>query len=343
MIIQWFTGYIVNENNTADFTFCVRNKSMKKPRLISYINTFLVIVSLTFTSRVFADVSVAVSKTPLSTPWYIAEHQGFFKKERVNVKIVDMIGGHRCLKAMLSGEVNMATTSDSPIAFQSLHNKKFKILTTFVTSYNDVKLMTKKSSGILKARHLIGKKVGTVIGASSHYFLVKFLIDNNVNPNKIEVVHVKPNAMPKALASGEVDAISVWEPYGYISKSLLKDDLHILPAKKTYRETFNLVSNEKFIINNEKNAEKIIRALKNASDFIQNKPEKAKRIVYERLKLDGKFVDSIWDDFNFNLKLDQLLITTIEDQAYWLIESKRIKTTLIPKYLDFIDKKYLRD
>ncbi len=289
-----------------------------------------------------AEIRIAVSTSPLSSPFYIAEKQGYFKDEGLDITIIDMVGGHRCLVAMLENKADLATASDSPIAVQSFKHDDFRILATFVTSYNDVKLVTKKSAAIHEAADLSGKTVGIIEGSSSQYFLEKFVIDHGINPDRVNMVHIKPGDMPDALASGKVDVISVWEPYGYISKQRFSAEFYIVPTRNTYRETFNLTAKQAFIKLHEQDIEKILRALQKAENFIANETASAKVIIRDRLNLDDAFIDWIWDDFSFRLSLDQLLLSTLESEANWLIRRNRVQTTTIPVYLRYIEPRYLK-
>lgn len=93
---------------------------------------------------VAAEIKVAVATTPLSTPFYVAEKQGYFADEGLAVTLMDCAGGHVCLKQLLEGpgQVQLATASDLPIMFRSFERQNFYVLATFAASTQDVKLET---------------------------------------------------------------------------------------------------------------------------------------------------------------------------------------------------------
>ena len=43
-----------------------------------------------------APLAIAVSRTPLSLPLYVAEAEGYFAEAGLSLRIVDCTGGHRC-------------------------------------------------------------------------------------------------------------------------------------------------------------------------------------------------------------------------------------------------------
>jgi len=288
-------------------------------------------------------VSIAVSSTPLSAPFFIAEANGYFGQQGLDVNIMDTIGGHRCLVKVLDGEAEMGTSSDYPVMKQSFERNDFVIAATFVSSENDVKLIGSKQFGVNKPADLRNKKVGTAMGSSSHYFLDRFLLFNNMSLSDVNVVHVNPEDQPAALKNGDVDALSVWEPYAYIAKNNLQEDAVIFPAGEYYRETFNLVMKKEFFSSNASTVKKMLKALDMAIEFIRQEPDKAQQILVTRLKLDNAFIDWIWKDYEFALTLDQSLLVTLENEARWALDNGVVNRSGGINFLDYVDVSILSE
>ena len=131
----------------------------------------LVILFATFSSFALADKArIAVSQTPLSSPFFIAEKRSLFAAHGVNVEIVDRIGGHRSMKAMLNNEADYATSSDMVIMNSARKGSAFSVLATFVSSALDMALIGSKKAGVTEPSHLKGKIIGVTKGTASHYF-----------------------------------------------------------------------------------------------------------------------------------------------------------------------------
>ncbi len=288
-------------------------------------------------------VKIAVSTTPLSAPFYVAQANGYFTEQGLNVAFVDTIGGNRCLQKVLDAEVDMGTASDYPVMIKSFAHKDFTIAATFVSSVNDVKLIASKKNGINEPAELKNKIIGTVTGASSHYFLDRFLLLNNMSLADVNVIHVDPEAQPAALANGDVDALSVWEPYAYLAKNALQHDSVIFSSGEYYRETFNLVMNKDYIKNNADTVRKVLLGLASAIEFIKQQPDKAQQLLVKRLKLDNAFIDWIWDDYDFALTLDQSLLNTLENEARWALQHGIVNNGTAVNYLDYVDTGILKD
>ena len=57
-----------------------------------------------------------------------------------------------------------------------------------------------------------GKRIGTVAGTSSQYFLASWLLFHNLQADSVTVVALAPEHLASALQRGELDAVAIWEP-----------------------------------------------------------------------------------------------------------------------------------
>lgn len=288
------------------------------------------------------QVRVAMSLTPLSAPVIIAENKRFFGRHGLDVAITDVIGGLRAFKAVSQGKADIATASEAVVMFNSFRRADFAIICTFVTSDNDVKIITRKDTGIRTVGDLAGRRVGTVTGASAQFFLDETLFLAGVNSDRVEVVHVNPEQAPLSLAERKVDAVVIWEPLAYRTRVRLGANAVLVPHDKIYTETFNAVVPRAFAASHPQALEKFIRALVDAVRFIHDNPKQARQIVAARIKGDPRQIDAVWGDFNFDISLHQWLLTTLEKEARWAIRRKLVTARRIPNYLEFMDLRFLQ-
>jgi NitT/TauT family transport system substrate-binding protein len=288
-------------------------------------------------------IRIAISQAPLSLPIYVAHEQGYFRSEGLNVVLEDTIGGYLCLEKVLDNKAELATTTEYPVVLNSFTRNDYVINATFATSTNDVKIITRRDTGLTTGGQLKGKRIGTSVGSSSHYFLDRFLLFNGLETGDVTLVDTRPDQLPEKLANGTVDVISVWEPFGYIAYQKLGENLNIFPNQNLYRETFNLVSKKAFADQNPGLIRKLIRALTKANNFIATEPKSAQGILVKRLALDHAFINWIWDDFRFDIALGQPMIVTMENEARWAIRSGLKTGPGIPNYLEYINAAPLRE
>lgn len=286
-------------------------------------------------------LKIAVSMTPLSLPILIAESEGYFAAEGVAVVLEEVLGGHRTLQRLLEGGADLATSSEAVVMFNSFRSADFAVIATFVSSDDDVKVLARPGSGILSAKDLRGRRVGTITGAAAHFYLDTLLLLNGVDPKAVQVRHLQPEDMAAALTKGEVDAVSVWEPYGYKVLAAVPG-AKLLPKSGAYVETFNLIVHRKHRGARDADLVKLLGALDRAERLIVAEPAKAQAVLRSRLQLDQSFVEWIWPRFRYRLTLDQSLLKTLEAEARWARQEGHVKAERSPNYLDYIHTGPLR-
>ena len=286
-------------------------------------------------------LKIALSMTPLSLPIFVADSEGYFAAEGVAVALEQVIGGHRSLQRLLEGGADLATSSEAVVMFNSFRSGDYAVIATFVTSDDDVKVIARPGSGIAAAKDLRGKRIGTITGASAHFYLDSLLLLNGVDPKAAQVRHLQPEDMAAALAKGEVDAVSVWEPYGYKVLAAVPG-AKILPKSGAYVESFNLIVHKKHRGARDADLVKLLRALERAEQLIAAEPAKAQAVLRSRLQLDQTFVEWIWPRFKYRLALDRSLLKTLEAEARWARQEGQVKAERSPNYLDYIHSGPLR-
>lgn len=290
-----------------------------------------------------AELVLAVSRTALSLPFFVADAQNHFAAEGVEVKLEECIGGQRCIKRLFEGGAALATASDIPVMFNSFTRSDFAIVATFVTSGNDLKLVARRSAGITSAAQLDGRRVGTVKGASAQYFLDAFLLFHDVDPQRVQMVDLAPERMAAALVAREVDAIAAWEPNAWAAVRALGTDAQVLPSPRIYTETFNLIATRAVLAEREDDVVRLLRALARAQQFITAKPLEAQALLKQKLGVDQGFIDWVWKDLDFRVGLSQALLTTLEAEARWALREGHVaKGQVVPNYLRFVEPGPLR-
>ncbi len=306
---------------------------------------FMVLVlSLLFVVPVWAEpegnhaskpVRVMMSVTPLSAPFIIAEKNGYFREHGLDVRIKEIIGGHRAAKALFNGDADIATTSEAVVMFNSFKRTDFQILCTFVRSTNDVKLLARADTPIHTVEDLAGHKVGTVKGASAHFFLDEVLALSGVDPTTLEVVHVSPEQTTQALMEGRIDAVAAWEPWNHLARQKMGEQVRLIPHDRPYIETFNAIVSRDFARRHPHVMQQLIRALIQAVDYINAHPQGAVQQVAERLKMDIPTIEALWVDLEFEVTLKQWLISTMESEARWALGRKAVEGEM-PNYLEYL-------
>lgn len=285
-------------------------------------------------------VTIAVSKTPLSTPFYVAKSIGAFDETCVSVTYNEVIGGQKAFADVIDGKSEFGTTSDSVIAFQSLSQKAFVTHAMFVQSDNDVKLITRPEQKIISGKDLKDKKLGVTKSTASEYFLSNVLALDGLTVEDVTLLHYKPDKLMDAFVNNEVDAITPWEPFAFQSKQILNEHATIHDTKNLNTLSFHLISKAPDSLLIEK-SKCILQGLSVAIDYISANPLVAQKIIKNKLQLEQSFIDWIWPDYIFKLGLNRSLILNIESQALWAIDTQMTTYNDVPDIHSYIDTRAL--
>lgn len=288
-----------------------------------------------------ATITIGVSPSPVSLPLYVAEKQGYFRAEGLDIALLECPTGSACLKQLLESRVQLATTSDLPIMFRSFEAVPFKVLATFATS-QDVKFIARVGSGIKTSKDLKGRNVAVVSGAAGQYVLDLALLAAGVDPKAVSIVDLDVRRLDLAAANPKIDVFVLFQPGAYQLRKLLGTGSVELTVPRLYTLTFNLVAPSGPSAAPAENHTRILRALARAVDFIAADPTTAKGIARQRLNLEAADIAVMWPDYRFGLSLNQSLIATLESTAQWALQGQLIKGTAMPNYLDFIDVEPLK-
>ena len=116
--------------------------------------------------------------------------------------------------AMIAGSIDIATAGSSPVAagLSQPMNIAYKVPWIQDVIGAAESLIVKNSSGVKDVAGLVGKKVGTPFGSTSHYSLLAALEIAGVDPTKVKIVDLQPPDILAAWQRGDIDGAYVWNP-----------------------------------------------------------------------------------------------------------------------------------
>ena len=279
---------------------------------------------------------IGVSTSLLSSPIIIAERLGFFSAQNIEVLLVPFKGGNACFNAMIRQDVDLATSSDSVIMFNSLQRDDFAVIASFAESDNDLKLLTRGDENLTELSQLDGKRIGMVMGSASQYFFDTVLDMNDAQLTTTNI-NLAPNEQGAALMANAVDAISSWEPYAYKLHQSYPSKIHKFNTKGLYSISFNLLIQKHQSVQFQEELVQLLKALEQANEYILAHPQQAQTYVAQYLKVPLNEVQTLWPDYLFRLSLDNALVSNLNSQARWAIHRKLTERTSPPDYRLFID------
>ncbi|GGY92600.1 MULTISPECIES: ABC transporter substrate-binding protein [Shewanella] len=280
---------------------------------------------------------IAVSTSPLSSPIIIADRMGFFSKQQLTVQLLPIKGGNNCFDALMRGDADLATSSETVVMFNSFQRNDFSIISSFAESDNDIKLLTKAASGIQRPEQLLHHHIGIVAGSASEYFMDALLLMHDYPQQLVQRTDIAPNDLADALLVGAVDAISIWEPFAFQLQQQYPQQIYSFKTKGIYNLTFNLLVRREDTTSHLQQHIRVLKALDEAIQYIINEPEKSQQLVSDYLKVSADEVITLWPDYLFRLSLGNTLLSNLQSQSRWAVNADLVKKHTIPDYRLFID------
>jgi ABC-type nitrate/sulfonate/bicarbonate transport system substrate-binding protein len=317
-----------------------------QPRLICKTGILLIgllLVALTGCQQKSQEAKISVEKITFACATstsgvlaHIALQNHYFAAEGLDVTPRCESSGKAALNAVLEGKADFATVADTPIVFAVTRGEKIYIIAEIQTSTHNQAIIARKDLGITQPSDLIGKTIGVTTGTTSDFFMDSFLLVHGIDQQAIKIIDIKPEEMSNALSQGRVEAVSTWNPIlKHLQKELGNQGI-VFFDENIYTELFCVVTGQEFAKKNPGVIKKVLKALIKAEAFVQQYPEKARKIIAKSTQTDKAMVDEIWDSLDPRVTLDQSLLVSLEDQTRWAKKSRRTQPTNMPNYLDFI-------
>lgn len=312
------------------------------------INTFTYMMLIFFISTSTVAFSAETTEIKVGGPpniamlVLVAQAKGFFNEEKVNVKYVHLQTGKIAQDALSSGDIDLGILVDSNIAFVNFQEGNDVKVIAAIEEKNDDSLLYRKDK-IKSIADLKGKKIAYLPATTSHVYLERFLSKNNIPFNKIKPVSLLPAAMIPALIKGDVDAISIWQPFIYNAQKQLGENAGEFSDKEAYTAYALLASKSNNIIKYSAEYQSILKALIKAEEFVKNQPNEAITILATAIPMDEKILATIWDKYKLQVRLDKVILSLLQEEGTWISKSQRaFKGKPVPNYANKIDATVLK-
>ena len=137
----------------------------------------------------------------------------------------------------------------------------------------------------------------------------------------VTLVNLRPQDMVAALASGSIDAYGTWEPHIHNGIKALAAKATPLDTKGIYAETFNIVVMQDYLQKKPAVATSFLKSLVEAEAWIKANRDEAIKVVADFVKMPVDELKPIWDDYVYQVALDDKTINVLTAHADWRLAS----------------------
>ncbi len=231
---------------------------------------------------------------------FIADDQGIFKEQGLDVKLQTMKGGAEIAPAVAGGSLEAGWSNMVSIALAHERNLDFVFFSPGMVEKqgNRVhRIMVAKNSPVKSLKDLEGKIVAVNTLDNIPYVAFSSTLQKaGTDLKKVQFVEIPFPNMLAALKEGKVQGAIVPEPFG--TAGLTEDSVRVLddqPFAAFGERAFvaSWFASEKWLKANPDVAQRFVTAIRKANAYLAKNPTEARKIMLKYIKLDEAMASKI--------------------------------------------------
>jgi sulfonate transport system substrate-binding protein len=263
----------------------------------------------------------------------IAKERGEFEKvlakDGIKVEWLGPFPNHApTLQAVTGGSADFSFGGSTTPALAAIIAGSPLVFTQFVVyEPRTTAIIAKDDSGINKVEDLVGKSVAVNRSGLGEFLLVAALEKHKVDRSAVKFVYLNPPDAAPALASGKVDAWSMWSPGVDIARLEYKaHDLFLEGRDLEFQIDYtSYLTTQKFATDNPALVRAVNDAFRAEGKWISENSKEAEYIAQKA----GKYSDQVRDQFiamNRQYRYfpvnDEKFLSELQRAADWLVARK---------------------
>ncbi|AUS77710.1 nitrate ABC transporter substrate-binding protein [Actinoalloteichus sp. AHMU CJ021] len=276
------------------------------------------------------SLSVATIPTPDAASIYLAEEQGFFEEEDLDVDITLADSGGAIIPGVVRGDYQFGHSNTVSLAVAAGEGLPLQAVTNTTGTGSDPdqdisRILVAGDSPIQDAADLAGTTIAVNGLNNIGEVTIKAALENRgVDVSGLDFVEMPYPDMNAALFAGEVDAIWQLEPHLSLAEEdgarpVLSNFVEATPdAQLGY-----LVTNRQYAAENTEVIERFSRAMDRAKEFATDNPDETRRVLTESLGIPAEQAqDMLLPVFQPGMDVDSLRTYLELTERYGLISEQ---------------------
>jgi NitT/TauT family transport system substrate-binding protein len=214
-------------------------------------------------------------------PWAIAEEEGLFEANGVNVELKWFDGYIESMEAFAAGQLdaNCQTLNDTISFMADSPNGQVVVLVNDNSAGNDKIIVSEEISTI---QDLAGKKVAVEEGVVDDFLLSLALEKNGMSRDDVEIVPLETGAAASAFVAEQVDAVGAFPPFWSVALTRPGSKELISSAEFPGAIPDLLVVSQTLIDEQPEQVQGLVNTWFDILAFMEENPDKADEIMAKR-------------------------------------------------------------
>ncbi len=283
------------------------------------------------------SVGIAADGFLLGSQAWVSLDRGFFADEHLDVKVSQYGTGIEAIQAVIARQADLGPALDFAVLnLAAAADNNMRVVGAIAAPKPGFHSLAVQKD-ISGPQDLVGKKIGYVEGTSEHYVTIRYLQQNGVKLDSVELVPL-PGLfeLVGALRTKDIQAAWVWlsgtkEAKADPNLKLLTDDSAVLETSAIY-----LVAGAEWAAANQDIIVRVLRAYDRASKVLNAEPDAAAKIIADAVRGDAATFAAIIPNQRFGIGFSDVQLHSFDKIARFLIDTGKLPADFdIRKFLDF--------
>ncbi|WP_165789403.1 ABC transporter substrate-binding protein [Billgrantia endophytica] len=277
--------------------------------------------SIGFAFQASADTIINASGIdPTYSVFIVAVDGGFYEEEGLDAEYRLFESGSAAAEVVVTGNAHI--TSGSELSGIGFRDRGAPLVIIASAMRSDRQMGAIAREGIEAPEDLVGQTVGVSFGNASQFYWSLYASHYGLSEEEITVTNIGPPEMVPALATGQIDAYFVWEPWLENGLRTVENAnrLHRSGDDDVYTLDMAYLIHEDLLEDTE-TLHAMMRALDNATNFINEEREQAAEMVSQAMNIELEDTLNIMEGLNFEVRLEQSFLEGQEDAAAWMLDA----------------------
>lgn len=274
----------------------------------------------------------------------LAKVKGWFEeefgKDGTTVKYDFFLSGPPMIEAMSAERVDIGIVGDMPPVSARAAGVDLKFIARSGEVPFSNALLVRPDSSYTSVQQLKGKKIAVQVGSSAHHYLILLLQKNGLKPSDVNLVNLAASDHQKALESGNVDAVSTWEPWTAILEKAQAGKV-LVDSVGIKRHISGYILRNEFGVQNPDLVERFLKVNQKAIEYIKQHPDEVLDLVAKDAKIPADVLGKSFRATNWDMRVTDEDVEGFQKVKDFLKETGTIKKDFDVR--DLVDRKYLKN
>jgi len=271
----------------------------------------------------------------------IAQKEGFFKDEELEVEYQPLQNSKLAIDAVVSGQKDLGLVLDINVAYLGFAGVSDVRILGEIMKKSDDGIIARKDHGITTPGDLIGKRIAYFPAGTTYVLLHRLAKKNGIDLGKTILIPMSPPAMQAAIVNGDIDAASLFQPFRLNAAASLGARAVQFENDGLYQARVLVAARRDNMVRREGSINRFFIALDKAARFANSNKANSIALIYRELGVDKEALEKTWPSYEFGLEnVDRLLTSELMGLGEWILTAQpEFKSRSVPSYEQFLQRR----